>query len=163
MNGFAIRKADGTAAFELEIFKIWDIYDIDATVTVKYDYHHRSILSHNHWSFCTAFLSDFRDNLSAIHKTMKGQAKLSSLDNDELLLNINGGVVQVEITDSTPYDDGNGMVRLSFHIDQSYLPEIINQLDDCIQSIREVCQVEKKKRKFHIFDKLKSAVQKPKQ
>ncbi|WP_211983218.1 WapI family immunity protein [Bradyrhizobium tropiciagri] len=77
----------------------------------------------------TVGVEPFRTQLIALHKTLKGEAKLSSYEGLEVVLvgNGRGGIgVHVQIV-----ADHVAPIRLkfSFGIDQSYLPAVIQQID----------------------------------
>lgn len=68
-----------------------------------------------------------------MHENLKGCSRLTSFDDDELYLAIDEyGHVDVTVKDGIA--SYNGRVEFSFQIDQSYLPELIEQLKKFIEA-----------------------------
>ena len=133
MNGFTIKNYQDTASFELEVIQRGDIDDIDALVRTKYDFQGRRIYSTHKWSFGLGEVSWFMEKLTSMHENLKGCSRLTSFDDDELYLAIDEyGHVDVTVKDGIA--TYNGRVEFSFQIDQSYLPELIEQLKKFIEA-----------------------------
>ena len=133
MNGFTIKNYQDTASFELEVIQRGDIDDIDALVRTKYDFQGRRINSTHKWSFGLGEVSWFMEKITSMHENLKGCSRLTSFDDDELYLAIDEyGHVDVTVKDGIA--TYNGRVEFSFQIDQSYLPELIEQLKKFIES-----------------------------
>ena len=135
MNGFTIKNYQDTASFELEVIQRGDIDDIDALVRTKYDFQGRMINSTHKWPFGLGEISWFMDKVTSMYKNLKGCAKFTSFDDDELYLAMDEyGHVDVTVKDGIA--TYNGRVEFSFQIDQSYLPELIEQLKKFIEANR---------------------------
>ena len=135
MNGFTIKNFQDTASFELEVIQRGDIDDIDALVRTNYDFQGRTISSTHRWSFGLGEVSCFMDKVTSMHENLKGCSRLSSFDEDELLLTIDEfGHIDVTVKDGIA--SYNGRVEFKFQIDQSYLPELIEQLKKFIEANR---------------------------
>ena len=127
MNGFTIKNFQGTASFELEVIQRGDIDDIDAMACLKYEYEGRTINSTHRWSFGLGEVSWFLEKIISMYDNLKGCSRLTSFYDDELYLAIDEyGHVDVTVKDGIA--SYNGHVEFKFQIDQSYLPELIEQL-----------------------------------
>jgi len=132
MNGFTIKNYQNTASFELEVIQRGDIDDIDAMACLKYECEGRTINSTHRWSFGLGEVSWFMEKVISMYDNLKGCSRLSSFDDDELYLAIDEyGHVDVTVKDGIA--SYNGRVELKFQIDQSYLPELIEQLKHFIE------------------------------
>ena len=132
MNGFTIKNFQDTASFELEVIQRGDIDDIDALVRTNYDFQGRTISSTHRWSFGLGEVSWFMDKVTSMHENLKGCSRFSSFDEDELFLTIDEfGHIDVTVKDGIA--SYNGRVEFKFQIDQSYLPELIEQLKKFIE------------------------------
>ena len=135
MNGFTIKNFQDTASFELEVIQRGDIDDIDALVRTNYDFQGRTISSTHRWSFGLGEVSWFMDKVTSMHENLKGCSRFSSFDEDELFLTIDEfGHIDVTVKDGIA--SYNGRVEFKFQIDQSYLPELIEQLKKFIEANR---------------------------
>ena len=133
MNGFTIKNYQDTASFELEVIQRGDIDDIDALVRTKYDFQGRRINSTHKWSFGLGKVSSFMEKITSMHENLKGCSRLTSFDDDELYLAIDEyGHIDVTVKDGIA--SYNGRVEFKFQIDQSYLPELIEQLKKFIEA-----------------------------
>ncbi|MBO5075107.1 MAG: hypothetical protein J6C35_07360 [Bacteroidales bacterium] len=75
------------------------------------------------------------DKVTSMHENLKGCSRFSSFDEDELFLTIDEfGHIDVTVKDGIASD--NGRVEFKFQIDQSYLPELIEQLKKFIEANR---------------------------
>ena len=75
------------------------------------------------------------DKGTSMYKNLKGCAKFTSFDDDELYLAMDEyGHVDETIKDGIA--SYNGRVEFRFQIDQSYLPELIEQLKHFIEANR---------------------------
>ena len=135
MNGFTIKKFEDTASFELEVTLRCDVDDIDALVRTKYIFQERSIVSTHRWSFGLGQVSHFLEEVISMQDNLKGCARFTSFDYDELYLVVDEyGHIDVIIKDGIA--NYNGHVEFKFQIDQSYLPELIDQLKKFIETNR---------------------------
>ena len=135
MNGFTIKKFEDTASFELEVTLRGDVDDFDALVRTKYIFQERSIVSTHRWSFGLGQVSHFLEEVISMQDNLKGFARFTSFDYDELYLVVDEyGHIDVIIKDGI--DNYNGRVEFKFQIDQSYLPELIDQLKKFIETNR---------------------------
>lgn len=135
MNGFTIKNFQNTASFELEVIHRGDIDDIDALVRTRYDFQGRMINSTHRWSFGLGEVSCFMDKVTSMHENLKDNSRFSSFDDDELYLTIDEfGHIDVTVKDGIA--SYNGRVEFKFQIDQSYLPELIEQLKVFIKANR---------------------------
>ena len=135
MNGFTIKKFEDTASFELEVTLRGDVDDFDALVRTKYIFQERSIVSTHRWSFGLGQVSHFLEEVISMQDNLKGCARFTSFDYDELYLVVDKyGHIDVIIKDGIA--NYNGRVEFNFQIDQSYLPELIDQLKKFIETNR---------------------------
>ena len=135
MNGFTIKKFEDTASFELEVTLRGDVDDFDALVRTKYRFQERSIVSTHRWSFGLGQVSHFLEEVISMQDNLKGCARFTSFDYDELYLVVDEyGHIDVIIKDGIA--NYNGHVEFKFQIDQSYLPELIDQLKKFIETNR---------------------------
>ena len=135
MNGFTIKNYQDTASFELEVIQRGNVDDIDASVRTKYDFQGRTINSTHRWSFGLGEVSWFMDKIISMHENLKGCSSFSSFDEDELFLTIDElGHIDVTVKDGIA--SYSGRVEFKFQIDQSYLPELIEQLKKFIEANR---------------------------
>lgn len=138
MNGFTIKKFEDTASFELEVTlrgDVDDVDDFDALVRTKYIFQERSIVSTHRWSFGLGQVSHFLEEVISMQDNLKGCARFTSFDYDELFLVVDEyGHIDVIIKDGIA--NYNGRVEFKFQIDQSYLPELIDQLKKFIETNR---------------------------
>ena len=135
MNGFTIKKFEDTASFELEVTLRGDVDDFDALVRTKYIFQERSIVSTHRWSFGLGQVSHFLEEAISMQDNLKGCARFTSFDYDELYLVVDEyGHIDVIIKDGIA--NYNGHVEFKFQIDQSYLPELIDQLKKFIETNR---------------------------
>ena len=135
MNGFTIKKFEDTASFELEVTLRGDVDDFDALVRTKYIFQERSIVSTHRWSFGLGQVSHFLEEVISMQDNLKGCARFTSFDYDELYLVVDEyGHIDVIIKDGIA--NYNGHVEFKFQIDQSYLPELIEQLKKFIETNR---------------------------
>ena len=86
MNGFTIEKFEDTASFELEVTLRGDVDDFDALVRTKYRFQERSIVSTHRWSFGLGQVSHFLEEVISMQDNLKGCARFTSFDYDELNL-----------------------------------------------------------------------------
>ena len=86
MNGFTIKKFEDTASFELEVTLRGDVDDFDALVKTKYIFQERSIVSTHRWSFGLGQVSHFLEEVISMQDNLKGCARFTSFDYDELYL-----------------------------------------------------------------------------
>ena len=135
MNGFTIKNFQDTASFELEVTQRGNIDAIDALVRTKYEFEGRTIRSMHRWSFGLGQVSWFMEKVISMHNNLKGCSRFTSFDEDELCLTIDEyGHIDVIIKDGIA--SYNGRVEFKFQIDQSYLPELIEQLQKFIDTNR---------------------------
>ena len=135
MNGFTVKNFQDTASFELEVTQRGNIDDIDALVRTKYEFEGRTIRSMHRWSFGLGQVSWFMEKVISMHNNLKGCSRFTSFDEDELCLTIDEyGHIDVIIKDGIA--SYNGRVEFKFQIDQSYLPELIEQLQKFIDTNR---------------------------
>ena len=135
MNGFTIKKFEDTASFELEVTLRGNVDDFDALVRTKYIFQERSIVSTHRWSFGLGQVSHFLEEVISMQDNLKGCARFTSFDYDELYLVVDEyGHIDVIIKDGIA--NYNGHVEFKFQIDQSYLPELIDQLKKFIETNR---------------------------
>lgn len=135
MNGFTVKNFQDTASFELEVTQRGDVDDIDALVRTKYEFDGRTISSMHRWSFGLGEVSWFMEKVMSMHNNLKGCSRFTSFDDDELYLTIDEyGHIDVIIKDGIA--SYNGRVEFKFQIDQSYLPELIEQLKKFIETNR---------------------------
>ena len=135
MNGFTIKKFEDTASFELEVTLRGDVDDFDALVRTKYRFQERTIVSTHRWSFGLGQVSHFLEEVISMQDNLKGCARFTSFDYDELYLVVDEyGHIDVIIKDGIA--NYNGHVEFKFQIDQSYLPELIDQLKKFIETNR---------------------------
>lgn len=135
MNGFTIKNYQDTTSFELEVIQRGNVDDIDASVRTKYDFQGRTINSTHRWSFGLGGVSRFMDKIISMHENLKGCSRFTSFDDDELYLTIDEfGHIDVTVKDGIA--SYNGRVEFKFQIDQSYLPELIEQLKKFIEANR---------------------------
>ena len=135
MNGFTIKKFEDTASFELEVTLRGDVDDFDALVRTIYIFQERSIVSTHRWSFGLGQVSHFLEEVISMQDNLKGCARFTSFDYDELYLVVDEyGHIDVIIKDGIA--NYNGHVEFKFQIDQSYLPELIDQLKKFIETNR---------------------------
>ena len=135
MNGFTVKNFQDTASFELEVTQRGNIDDIDALVRTKYEFEGRTIRSMHRWSFGLGQVSWFMEKVISMHNNLKGCSRFTSFDEDELCLTIDEyGHIDVIIKDGIA--SYNGRVEFKFQIDQSYLPELIEELEKFIDTNR---------------------------
>ena len=135
MNGFTVKNFQDTASFELEVTQRGNIDDIDALVRTKYEFEGRTIRSMHRWSFGLGQVSWFMEKVISMHNNLKGCSRFTSFDDDELCLTIDEyGHIDVIIKDGIA--SYNGRVEFKFQIDQSYLPELIEELEKFIDTNR---------------------------
>lgn len=135
MNGFTVKNFQDTASFELEVTQRGNIDDIDALVRTKYEFEGRTIRAMHRWSFGLGQVSWFMEKVISMHNNLKGCSRFTSFDEDELCLTIDEyGHIDVIIKDGIA--SYNGRVGFKFQIDQSYLPELIEQLQKFIDTNR---------------------------
>ena len=135
MNGFTVKNFQDTASFELEVTQRGNIDDIEALVRTKYEFEGRTIRSMHRWSFGLGQVSCFMEKVISMHNNLKGCSRFTSFDDDELCLTIDEyGHIDVIIKDGIA--SYNGRVEFKFQIDQSYLPELIEELEKFIDTNR---------------------------
>ena len=135
MNGFTIKNFQDTASFELEITQRDSVDDLDGIVRTKYEFHERTIMSARRWYFGLGEVSWFMKKVISMYDNLKGCASFTSFEDDELYLEIDEyGHIDVTVKDGIA--SYNGRVEFSFQIDQSYLPELIEQLKRFIETNR---------------------------
>lgn len=135
MNGFTITNFHGTASFEFVTQRQGSADIIDATIRIKYEFEGRTINSTHVWSLESSQISTFMENIESMHKTLKGCSSLISFDGDELYMTIDEyGHVEVAVKEGLA--DYNGKVEFKFEIDQSYLPDLIAQLKNFVETYR---------------------------
>lgn len=127
MGGFILHNYDNTSVFEFTEIQRWDSSFIDAVVNIRYKFNERAVSSVNHWSCSIGCLSTFLSELISMDKTLTGTAALYSDDTDVLRLTINEvGHIHVQVEDGIR--GYNGFVQVDFEMDQSFLPEVIDQI-----------------------------------
>ena len=129
MEQFVIQSVDSTIKFELCKETEWDGGYGNCISRIKYEYYGRTIYSEQIWGLNVWLLQQFADEMKSMSSTFKGEASLSSNDGDSLVMKMadDCGHIDVDIKDGM--DGYNGYVHINFSIDQSYLPELINQAE----------------------------------
>ena len=134
MGGFVLHNYDYTSVFEFTAIQRWESSFIDASVTIRYQFNERTLSSVNYWSCSIGCLSAFLTELTTMYKDLKGTAALCSDDTDSLRLAMNDvGHILVQIKDGI--QGYNGFVQIGFEMDQSFLPEIIDQLKSLLSDV----------------------------
>lgn len=127
MGRFVVHDHHTTSVFEFTEIQRWDSSFIDAVVNIRYKFNERTISSVNNWSCSIGCLSTFLTQLTTIYKDLKGTAELYSDDADVLRITMNEfGHIRVQIEDGIR--GYNGFVQVGFEMDQSFLPEVIDQI-----------------------------------
>lgn len=133
MNGFTIKNFQDTASFELEVTQRGSVDDFDAIVRTQYEFLERTIMSTHRWCFGLGEVSWFMKKVISLHDNLKGCARFTSFEDDEVYLEIDEyGHIDVTVKDGIANYDGR--VEFCFQIDQSYLPELIEQLKKFVET-----------------------------
>ncbi|MBQ2169046.1 MAG: hypothetical protein IIT92_05045 [Bacteroidales bacterium] len=126
MKRFSICNSDASILFELIQAPELNLNGMDYLAKIKYTHYERSIFSERIWELNPGDIHSFLYAMQSMHRYLKGQAVLSSLGDDTLRLTIDKiGHISVEIQDGIPSYDG--YVQICFEIDQSFLPNLIDQ------------------------------------
>ena len=126
MKRFSICNSESSVLFELIQAPELNLNGMDYLAKIKYTHYKRSIFSERIWELTLGDIHSFLNAMKSMHRCLKGQAVLSSLSGDTLRLTIDKiGHISVEIQDGIPSYDG--YIHISFEIDQTFLPNLIDQ------------------------------------
>lgn len=102
---------------------------MDFKAIIKYEYPWRAITLEHDWGIGMEQLQAFLEELTSMQNSLTGKANLSSFEGDSIVLSIIDelGHIDVEIKDGLR--DSDAYLQICFRIDQSYLPDIIKQME----------------------------------
>ena len=129
MEQLTIQNVDSTIKFELCKEAEWDGGYGNCIARIKYEFYGRTIYSEHIWGLNVWLLQQFADEMKSMYSTFKGEARLSSNDGDSLELKMSDEYGHIYVDFKDGMDGYNGYVQINFSIDQSYLPELIEQAE----------------------------------
>ena len=122
---FSIQNSDNHICFHLH----YPGEGLDFKAIIKYEYPWRAITLEHDWGIGMEQLQAFLEELTSMQNSLTGKANLSSFEGDSIVLSIIDelGHIDVEIKDGLW--DSDAYLQICFRIDQSYLPDIIKQME----------------------------------
>ena len=129
MKTFIVQNYNGCNKFELTRISELASSNFDCRLRLRYEFFDRVIQSESTWNLELDDFIRFIEDLESMHQYLAGQATLSTFDSKCLHLEIDQmGHITVDIADGV--DGYDGYIHVAFDIDQSFLPDLIKQLQE---------------------------------
>ena len=112
---------------------IWDANWLDVSLVLRTAYNSGEFQRHIKATILPRELISFRNQLAALHQSLRGSATFSTLEGWLEMKCVGDGRGHIDIACQVRNEPGIGdTLNFQIHIDQTYLPAILSSLDDVL-------------------------------